>query len=337
MLHLKDTVTRRHEVWNPHHWPAEWGAVRLKKKLGGPVVWMCNDVPNFHKQGRQAPRSAILKRLMYFLDYRYDRAQTAQIDAVLLLSRWAEGEFKSIYEARTSIVRSGADVERFRPGGDREKVRRRFGFSDDSFFLLWLGIIMPHRRLQDAIRAVALLKQRGSCVKLLIAGSGWTHPEYLESLRHLITELQLENEVVLGGKVAESEMRDFYCACDAFLFPNEDQTWGLAVLEAMACGVPVLVSRSAAVYEVLTDGDNALLFPARNPEALAERIAMLLTDPRKRAQIAQAGMELVRSHYNWQRFAEQMEEAFQAALNFASSQGEHASSNDQSRNAKSSV
>ncbi|SRR5579859_3599542 len=306
MLHLSEAVTSRHEIWNPHHWPAQWGAIWLKHKLGGKVIWMCNDVPNFHQQAHQRNTIGLLRAVISWLQYMYDRTQNRKADLTLFLSNWAESEFKAIYTGRTRVVRSGADPKRFVPGGDRQKIRERFGYNSDDFVLLWLGIFMPHRRLQDAIEAVSLLAASNSKAKLLLAGSDRSFPEYFHSLKTLAHELGVHDRIIFAGKVADEEIRDFYCACDAFLFPNENQTWGLAVLEAMACGCPVLVSQGAAVHEVLTDNENAILFPARTPKVLAQKIEQLATHPELRRKIAQAGMELVRTTYNWERFAEQI-------------------------------
>jgi glycosyltransferase involved in cell wall biosynthesis len=74
----------------------------------------------------------------------------------------------------------------------------------------------------------------------------------------------------------------------------------------MACGCPVLVSSGAAVHEVLTDNEGAILFPARSPKVLAEKIDQLATQPELRQRIAEAGMRLVRETYNWERFATQV-------------------------------
>jgi glycosyltransferase involved in cell wall biosynthesis len=243
---------------------------------------------------------------VHWLYYFYDRAQDRKVDLTMFLSRWAESEFKKIYSAETCVVRSGADPVRFSPGGDRQKIRNRFGYKPDEFVLLWLGIFMPHRRLQDAIEAVSLLVARGAKVRLLLAGSERSFPEYFQSLQQLAAKLGVQGQVTFAGKVEDDEVRDFYCACDAFLFPNENQTWGLAVLEAMACGAPVLVSQGAAVHEVLTDNEDAMLFPARNPNALAERIDYLMNHPQERSRIAQAGLTLVRTKYNWEEFARQV-------------------------------
>ncbi|HEY2911804.1 MAG TPA: glycosyltransferase family 4 protein [Candidatus Angelobacter sp.] len=308
MKRLAAKVDRRHEIWNPHHWPAQWGAVWLKRKLGGPVVWMCNDVPNLREKAQQRRSLGLMKAAVHQRYYLYDRLQNRRVDLTLFLSNWAEREFKAIYAGPTRVVRSGADPVRFAQGADRHKIRDRFGYSSGDFMLLWLGIFMPHRRLQDAIEAVSLLKARGLPVRLLLAGSDRSFPEYLNSLKSLAAQLGVTREVTFAGKVADEEIGDFYCACDAFVFPNENQTWGLAVLEAMACGRPVLVSRGAAVHEVLTDGENALLFPPRNPEELAARIQELMSQPALGAKIAQEGMDLVRTSFTWEQFARHIEE-----------------------------
>ena len=311
MKRLVSAVTARHEIWNPHHWPAQWGCVWLKRKLGGAVVWMCNDVPNLYEKSQQSQSIGMVAAAVHRLYYVYDRAQNRKVDMTMFLSQWAESEFRKIYSGRTCVVRSGADPDRFARGGDRKRIRDRFGYEDSDFVLLWLGIFMPHRRLQDAIEAASRLKSRGFPVKLLLAGSDRSFPEYFNSLKALAAQLGVAEQITFAGKVADEEIQDFYCACDAFLFPNENQTWGLAVMEAMACGCPVLVSQGAAVHEVLTDGENAFLFPPRNPEALAEKIQSVATQPALRARVAQQGMELVRTKYNWEQFARQVAQVFQ--------------------------
>jgi glycosyltransferase involved in cell wall biosynthesis len=306
MRHLARAGATSHEIWNPHHWPAQWGAVWLKRRLGGTVLWMCNDVPTFHDRSQRRKTMGLLGAAVHWLFYAYDRAQNRKVDLTLFLSHWAESQFKKIYTGNTRVVRSGADPSRFAPGGDRLKIRERFGYGPGDFVLLWLGILMPHRRLQDAIAAVGLLANNGANVKLLLAGSDRSDPEYGNSLKRLANELGVQSRITFAGKVEDEEIRDFYCACDAFLFPNEQQTWGLAVLEAMACGCPVLVSQGAAVHEVLTDNENAVLFPPRAPKALAEKIELLANNPQLRQRIAQAGMALARAAYNWERFAGQI-------------------------------
>jgi glycosyltransferase involved in cell wall biosynthesis len=315
MQRLSARIETRHQILNPHHWPAQWGAVWLKRRLGGKVVWMCNDVPDFRQKARrpQSIKAAILSPL-YWLYSLYDRKQNSKVDLALFLSNWAESEYRVFYRGTTRVVRSGADPARFTPGGDRAGIRARFGFAEDEFVLLWLGIFMPHRRLEDAIEALGHLGSQGTRIRLLLAGSDRSYPEYLGSLKSMAQSLGLQDRITFAGKVADEEICDFYAACDAFVFPNDQQTWGLVVLEAMACGCPVLVSKGAGVQEVLTHGENALLFPPRNPQALAEQIEALASQPQVKKKIAETGMRLARETYNWDRFADQISHVCQEII-----------------------
>jgi glycosyltransferase involved in cell wall biosynthesis len=276
---------------------------------------MCNDVPDFCMKSEQlhSTRGRMLA-LLYRLYYLYDRKQNRKVDLTLLLSEWAESEFRAVYPFATCVVRSGADPNCFVPGGNRTRIRSRFGYAEDEFVLLWLGIFMPHRRLEDAITAVSRLASLGIEVRLLLAGSDRSYPEYCNSLKAIASTLGVQHLVTFTGKVADEEICDFYAACDAFVFPNDQQTWGLAVLEAMSCGCPVLVSTGAGVHEVLTDCVNAILFPPRNPEVLAEKIKSLVALPALRAEVAQNGMKLARATYNWDRFADQIQSLCQSLI-----------------------
>jgi len=139
-----------------------------------------------------------------------------------------------------------------------------------------------------------------------MAGSTRCYPDYATSLRKLVDSLDLADRITFGPKVGDWEIRDFYSACDAFVFPNEQQTWGLAVLEAMACGCPVLVSQGAGVHEVLQDGFTASLFPPRNPDILADKIEAIVCDSKTGNRLAKNGMTLVHEKYNWERFGDRI-------------------------------
>jgi len=308
MLRMAKRVDKGHDIWNPHHWPAQWGAAWLKRRLGGHVAWNCNDVPDFIQKARdrQSLKELFLAPL-YWLYYLYDRRQNCAIDRTLLLSYWAESEYRALYAGETTVVRCGMDPALFTPGGQRTHIRSRFHYSDEDFVLLWLGIFMPHRRLEDAIEALSRLSARNIKVQLLLAGSNRKYPEYVKSLIKLTHTLGVQDQVIFADKVADEEIRDFYCACDAFIFPNDRQTWGLTVLEAMSCGRPVLVSRGAGVHEVLRDGETALIFSPRAPAELAEKVETLIDNPRLREEIAQNGMNCAHK-YSWDFFAAQVDD-----------------------------
>lgn len=314
---LAKTIQEPHEIWNPHHWPAHWASVWLKQKLGGRVIWMCNDVPDMRRQQQELRNSrSYWKRLgqyVYGWLHDYDAAQIRTIDQVVVLSEWAKSELLKVYSAPVEVIRSGMDSEQLLQG-NRQKFRDKLGVASDCFLVLWFGILMPHRRLEDAIAAVGLLRNRGQNVRLLLAGSDRSFPRYLKRLKELARLAGIEDLVIFTGPLDEGEVRDAFAGCDVFLFPNEEQTWGLTVMEAMAAGCPVIVSKGSGVHEVLQDRVTALLVSPRDPAGIASKLELLLHDSELRRELAQRGQSYVLGRFSWGNYARDMLAVFEETL-----------------------
>ena len=316
MRKLASNIREGYDVWNPHHWPPHWAALEARRRFGGAVVWMCNDVPDMYEKAQKnggPPRTA-LRRYWHRLLYRYDRSKVRKLDLVAMLDQKGRNRFSATYALPAEVVRSGVDWQKFDTRSQGDEIRLRYGFAADAFLILCLGILLPHRRLEDAIAAVARLRGRNLNTKLLIAGSPASSRGYFADLQKLVRDLQLEAAVVFAGGFPENELKQFYDACDVFLFANDEQTWGLAVVEAMACGKPVIVSTGAGVHEVLEDGKTALLVPPRSPETIATRIELLMRDPALRHRLAETGRTFVREHFSWSRYAQDMAALFNKAM-----------------------
>ena len=321
MQRLSAALTGHFDVLNPHHWPAHWAATTAIRQLSGrpPVVWMCNDDPwpptLFTPTPWWAPGRSF-RRLLHRLAYRYDQSAVSRVDRIAVLdSRMAE-RVREGYGREPDVVRSGVDVERL-GSADPEAVRalrRRLNIPERAFLLLFAGILMPHRRLEDVIQALAApaLRERG--VQLLIVGAQDQYLAYARRLKDSARELGLADRITWTGAVPEADLPTYYHACDAFIFANEEQTWGLAVTEAMACRKPVIVSTGAGVHEVLSDGQNALLVPPRRPEAIAGAVGRLLADEPLRCRLATEGRQFVETRLSWRRYAESMVTVFEEAV-----------------------
>jgi len=294
------------DILNPHHWPPHWAAIWAKRRARHPVVWACNDLPSAWLNQVRGVRGA-LRRLAYRPVHRFDSSLVRQVDRITVLDhRMAHLIAGSYHGAAVEVIRTGIDLEKFGAKPTGPPIRARYGLRTGSYLLLCLGIQMPHRRTEDAIEAVKVLRDQNLDVQLLIAGSGQIHPAYTQQLRTLIGRLQLSNDVYLIGGIAEAHIPDYYRACDAFVFPNEEQTWGLAVIEAMALGIPVIVSTGAGVHEVIQDGLTGFLIPPRSPARIASIISQLMASPALAAGIADAGRAYVVANLSWSRYAQDM-------------------------------
>jgi glycosyltransferase involved in cell wall biosynthesis len=183
------------------------------------------------------------------------------------------------------------------------------------FLAIWMGILEPFRRIEDLLQAVYILFQKGIPAYCLIAGRTQDAHMYVNRLKRLVVALGLQSQVrFVEDTIPEERLADYYSACDVFVFPNDQQSWGLAPLEALSCRRPVIVSRGSGVHEVLRDGDTALLVPPRDPEALANAIARIANDRVLAQRIADRGREFVARDLTWDNFANSMADLMERAV-----------------------
>lgn len=311
MRKLAANMDLKFDVVNPHHWPLHWAAVAYKLKWNTPVVWMCNDYP-FPVE----PKFNIFSLIKYKLYYLYDRSKVRHIDRVVTLDSKMKNAMSGKYGSKTTIVRSGVDLEKFKPMSENpgNKIRRRHGIEDDDFLLLCLSGLLPHRRIEDCVDAIRFLRKEEHNVKLLIVGSLEWDREYSDSIKTLITDFHLEERAILCGVVPERDIVGYYHSCDGFLFPNDKQTWGLTAIEAMACGKPVIVSKGSGVHEVLNDRETALLVSPGKPKQIAEAVKELMENTGLRESIGKNGLKFVQKTFSWGKYAEGMLQVFQSCI-----------------------
>ncbi|WP_432500152.1 glycosyltransferase, partial [Kineococcus gynurae] len=170
-------------------------------------------------------------------------------------------------------VSCGLDLDRFAPdptGRRGAAFRRRFGIGPGPV-LGFVGRLAPEKNVADVVRALAELHRRRPALDahLLLVGDGALRPE----LGRLAADLGVAGAITFTGFVAEDDLPDAYRACDVFVNAGTAELQSLVVLEAMACGRPVLGVRAGALPHLVRDGENGYLFPPGDPAALAARAA----------------------------------------------------------------
>lgn len=179
------------------------------------------------------------------------------------------------------------------------QVRTRFSLPDE--FIFFLGNTDPKKNVPNVLRALALLKQRGQLTLPLVMANVAT--DYVTEVLMQIGHPELMTDIVLCGYIPNALLPAVYNAASIFLCPSLRESFGLPILEAMACGTPVLTASTSAMPEVA--GDAALLADPASPEAMAEQINRLLTNSALSAQLRQAGLERA-AHFSWANTAKQL-------------------------------
>jgi glycosyltransferase involved in cell wall biosynthesis len=136
---------------------------------------------------------------------------------------------------------------------------------------------------------------------------------YATRIRRLTDKLGLQDTVTFHGGVAESRLRELFRSSNAFIFPNAPQTWGLSVFEAMASGLPVVLTDGCGASEILANRTNALIVPQRDPAALAAAIEELISDGPLCERLSQEGRKFVERELGWSKYASAMVAAFSDA------------------------
>jgi glycosyltransferase-like protein len=225
-------------------------------------------------------------------------------DALLCVSEPWIGRLAEEFGVRAALVRNGVDRVRFRPptsAGERERERAVAGF-DGRLIVLTVGGIEPRKGSLTLLEAFARLRRRaGDLDPMLVIAGGATLFDYryeIDRFRDRLEALSLRQHVRLLGSVGCDELERLYRAADLFAFPSTTEGFGLAALEALASGLPVVASELDAFATFLEHDRSALLVPIGDSRALADALAGLARDPRTRARLRSGGMAVAES-YDW--------------------------------------
>ena len=209
---------------------------------------------------------------------------------------------------RIDIVPCGFDPEEMWPV--REQARRRLGFKPDEFVVLQLGRIVPRKGVDNVIESLAALRDcYGIRARLLVVGgqlprSGRVESPEMARLMTLAAQLGLERQVDFTGQKARNELADYYSAADVFVTTPWYEPFGITPLEAMACATPVVGAAVGGIKSTVQEGVTGYLVPPKNPQALAERLALLHDDPAHARQLGEAGWQRAHQLYTWRSVAE---------------------------------
>lgn len=208
-------------------------------------------------------------------------------------------DYFGVHPSGIEVIYNGVS-SRFRsdvPQGEREAAAAKYRVRPP--YLLFLGGEKPHKNVRNVVRAFAEARRdRVLTQSLVLAGPLAKNPA---RLRALIAALDLAGSVFQPGIVEEADLPALYAGSDLFLYPTLYEGFGLPVIEAMACGTPVLTSSTSALQEIA--GGYAYMVDPMDVDAIARGIASLSTDAKLRADFVELGKKRA-LEFSWDRAAE---------------------------------
>ena len=203
------------------------------------------------------------------------------------------------------VIPNGIDIQHFSPNGPQHRE-----FTDDKPNILFVGRFEKRKGLDYLLRACAKVKQHSSNFRLIVVGpSTRLRPGY----RKLVKDLGL-TDVVFTGFVPSAELPLYYRNADIFCAPaTGGESFGIVLLEAMACGKPVVATDIDGYASLLTHGEEGLLVPPKDAESLAGALLTLLDDRASRSQMGAKG-RIKSEKYSWQNVAHQVMDYYNSLL-----------------------
>jgi glycosyltransferase involved in cell wall biosynthesis len=204
---------------------------------------------------------------------------------------------------RVTVVPGGVDPS-FQPVTDPARLaalRHEIGIDETTPYILFIGVIEPRKNLMGLIEAFDILKSRRSLPhKLVVAGRrGWLSDGTMDRADRSL----YRSDIIFPGFIPEGEMATLYSAAESFAFPSHYEGFGLPVLEAMACGTPVVASRASSLPEIV--GDAGMQVDPEDPERLASALELLALNPEMRADFRARGLERA-ALFTWEAAAKVM-------------------------------
>jgi glycosyltransferase involved in cell wall biosynthesis len=177
---------------------------------------------------------------------------------------------------------------------------RECGLPAESLILLNVARVSPQKGLLYALRALPLILKHHPSAQLVSIGAT-TDPAWHKQLEHEATQLGVTDNFHLLG--TRRDVIDFLRACDVFVFPSLYEGLGIALIEAMAAGCACVASAAGPIPEVITDDEDGILVPPRNPDAIAAAVCRLLDDQQLHERLGTAASMSALSRFQPQQSA----------------------------------
>lgn len=240
-----------------------------------------------------------------------EKLSIKRADYIIAVSQFTKQAILNCYhlpESKISVVPHGANPEDF-SFSESEKIplKKRLGI-DSRPVLLFVGRLEPRKGIDILLKAAAeALKQIN--FKLIITGAGDRH-----KYERMSQSLGIADNVVFTGYLSDKDLRLLYSICTLFIFPSRMEGFGIAPLEAMAAGKPVLATKVGALPELIETERNGVLVSADDASQLAQEILKLLGDRERIKTMGENNLKKVRDIYTWPGAAHKMETIYKELL-----------------------
>lgn len=224
-----------------------------------------------------------------------------------------------VSQKKVTVIHNGVDIDIFKPvKGGKPKAKRLLGL-DGSPLILYVGAFTTRKGIHYLIRSFKnVLNEFKNATLLLIGGvpSWYGSNIYYDLLFKEIDKLNLRDHIKTEGAIPHNRLPLYYSAADVFVLPSIYEPFGKVLLEAMACGTPVVASNVGGIPEIVEDGRSGFLVPVGDVKGFSESICTLLSSDTLIRRMGSYGQSLVMKNFTWRSTATKLFNMYMELLNF---------------------
>ncbi len=278
------------DIYNFHDNGMLWMMKWAKSKRHAKVVWQTNDLPMCFRVWLSDTYKKSIKNKISRLIY---KSIIKNIDKITVNVTKNKDRVVQLMNKDADVLYCGVDV-------NDDLKKHFFPMNKIKYNILTAGVFFPRRNYETLVRVIEQLKRESVPVHLDIIGSTEENPEYVKSIKELIDNSGLGNEITIWGQVDEDRYNSLFNEADIFSFVNINQSWGLAVFEAMSCGLPTLVSNSVGAIELLKGGEDSIIVDPLDVNTICGIIKRLISNEQYYNRISENASTVVKE-YAWDK------------------------------------
>ncbi|MEM3406950.1 MAG: glycosyltransferase family 4 protein [Nitrososphaerota archaeon] len=216
---------------------------------------------------------------------------------------------EGVKDEKIYYIPACVDTKRFNPSL-RSDLKEKLGIEDKKI-ILYIGRLIPQKGVGYLLKAFAKVLQEAPQTALIIAGEG----PLKDTLRNLSSELNIEKNIIFLGPISHSKIHEIHAISDITVLPsiptrNWTEQFGYVLIEAMACGKPVIASRSGAIPEIIINNESGFLIKPGDVNELAEKILLLINDEKLREKMGYKGRIRVEKNFSYEVIIPKIKELY---------------------------
>ena len=223
--------------------------------------------------------------------YGFDKFFSKYVDFMFAVSRDNAKIIQKRYNRDVKVLHNGVNTKLFRfDKEERDKFRKKYNLENKKV-LISIGRIVGWKGYQLVIEALQEMKD----LHYILIGNG----EYIDTLKNLVKKYKLENRVLFLGSIENKSLYKYLSMSDVFIQPSiGHEAFGITIVEAMACGLPVVASRNGGIIDIVKDNENGYLFEIKNIKEMQEKIDLTF---KNLEFLSKNCREYVNKHFTWER------------------------------------